>query len=177
MMATDNFCFYLQDRLIQTSQTGGQWYGDTSLFSIPCINLLYYLLKGMKLRRKGSFLFLAASNSTAASRSATTWLAAPTRRSTPPTRRCIDTSPSTPTRCRRQKPFFRSSMTSLVEINKLELTLAIFSSKGGAYQSRVNPVLHGHLQGSVPWNFSPPFLLPHHNRLECFPKTFTFTQV
>ncbi len=31
-MATDNFCFYLQNRLIQTSQTGGQWYSDTSPF-------------------------------------------------------------------------------------------------------------------------------------------------
>ncbi len=36
-MTTDNFCFYLQNRLIQTSQTGGQWYCDTSLFSIPFI--------------------------------------------------------------------------------------------------------------------------------------------
>jgi hypothetical protein len=35
-MTTDNFCFYLQNRLIQTSQTGGQQYSDTSLFSIPC---------------------------------------------------------------------------------------------------------------------------------------------
>jgi hypothetical protein len=34
-MTTDNFCFYLQSRLIQTSQTGGQWYSDTSYFSIP----------------------------------------------------------------------------------------------------------------------------------------------
>jgi len=38
-MTTDNFCFYLQNRLIQTSQTGGQWYDDTSPFSIPCLNL------------------------------------------------------------------------------------------------------------------------------------------
>jgi hypothetical protein len=29
------FCFYLQNRLIQTSQTGGQQYSDTSLISIP----------------------------------------------------------------------------------------------------------------------------------------------
>jgi hypothetical protein len=36
-MTTDNFCFYLQNRLIQTSQTGGQWYSDTSPFSIPCV--------------------------------------------------------------------------------------------------------------------------------------------
>ncbi len=35
-MATDNFCFFLQNRLIQTSQTGGQRYSDTSPFSIPC---------------------------------------------------------------------------------------------------------------------------------------------
>jgi hypothetical protein len=34
-MTTDNFCFYFQNRLIQTSQTGGQWYIDTSPFSIP----------------------------------------------------------------------------------------------------------------------------------------------
>jgi hypothetical protein len=34
-MTTDNFCFYLQNRLIQTSQTGGQQYSDTSPFSIP----------------------------------------------------------------------------------------------------------------------------------------------
>jgi hypothetical protein len=32
-MTTDNFCFYLQNRLIQTSQTGGQRYSD----SIPCL--------------------------------------------------------------------------------------------------------------------------------------------
>ncbi len=31
-MTTDNFCFYLQNRLIQTSQTGGQWYSDTLVF-------------------------------------------------------------------------------------------------------------------------------------------------
>jgi hypothetical protein len=34
-MTTDNFCYYLQNRLIQTSQTGGQWYSNTSPFSIP----------------------------------------------------------------------------------------------------------------------------------------------
>jgi hypothetical protein len=34
-MTTDNFCFYLKNRLIQSSQTGGQWYSDTSPFSIP----------------------------------------------------------------------------------------------------------------------------------------------
>jgi hypothetical protein len=29
-MTTDNICFYLQNTIIQTSQTGGQWYFDTS---------------------------------------------------------------------------------------------------------------------------------------------------
>jgi hypothetical protein len=38
-MTTDNFCFHLQNKLIQTSQTGGQWYSDTTPFSIPCSNL------------------------------------------------------------------------------------------------------------------------------------------
>jgi hypothetical protein len=38
-MITDNFCFYLQNRLIQTSQTGGQQYSDTSPFSIPSFSL------------------------------------------------------------------------------------------------------------------------------------------
>ncbi len=38
-MTTDNFCFYLENRLIQTSQTGGQWYSDSSPFSIPWIGL------------------------------------------------------------------------------------------------------------------------------------------
>ncbi len=39
-MTTDNFCFYLQNRLIQISQTGGQWYSDTSPISIPCFTPL-----------------------------------------------------------------------------------------------------------------------------------------
>jgi hypothetical protein len=42
-MTTDNFCFYLQYRLIQTSQTGGQPYSDASPFSIPWTNTLAYL--------------------------------------------------------------------------------------------------------------------------------------
>jgi hypothetical protein len=37
-MTTDSYCFYLQYRL-QTSQTGDQWYSDTSPFGIPG---LYY---------------------------------------------------------------------------------------------------------------------------------------
>jgi hypothetical protein len=34
-MITDNICFHLQMRLIQTSQTGGQWYSNISPFRIP----------------------------------------------------------------------------------------------------------------------------------------------
>ncbi len=34
-MTSENFCFHLQNRLIQTSQTGGQQYNDTFPFSIP----------------------------------------------------------------------------------------------------------------------------------------------
>ncbi len=40
-MTTDNFCFYLQKRLIQTSQTGGQRYSDTSPFNIPWPDTLF----------------------------------------------------------------------------------------------------------------------------------------
>jgi hypothetical protein len=40
-MTTEYFCFYLQNRLIQTSQTGGQWYSDSSPFSIPCRYIMY----------------------------------------------------------------------------------------------------------------------------------------
>ncbi len=36
-MTTDNFCFYLQNRLIKTGQTGGQWYIDTSPLVFPGI--------------------------------------------------------------------------------------------------------------------------------------------
>ncbi len=40
-MTTDNFCFNLQNRLTQTSQTGGQRYSDTSPFSIPWVSGLH----------------------------------------------------------------------------------------------------------------------------------------
>jgi hypothetical protein len=36
-MTTDNFRFYLQNRLIQTRQTGGQWYSDTYPLVFPAI--------------------------------------------------------------------------------------------------------------------------------------------
>jgi hypothetical protein len=34
-MTTDQFCFYLQNRLIQTCQTGGEQYSDTSPLVFP----------------------------------------------------------------------------------------------------------------------------------------------
>ncbi len=46
-MKTVNFCFYLQNRLIQISQTGGQWYSDTSPFSIPWSILLPLFYPGV----------------------------------------------------------------------------------------------------------------------------------
>ncbi len=36
-VTTDNFCLYLQNRLIQTGQTGVERYSDTSPFSILCL--------------------------------------------------------------------------------------------------------------------------------------------
>jgi hypothetical protein len=39
-MTTDNFCFYLQNRLILTSRTEGQRYSDTFPFSIACLNVI-----------------------------------------------------------------------------------------------------------------------------------------
>ncbi len=59
-MITDNFCFYLQNRLIQTSQTGGQWYNDTSPFSIPCLRDRFhqpFVCNGIK--NKKLYLFFA----------------------------------------------------------------------------------------------------------------------
>ncbi len=41
-MTTDNFCFYLQNRQIQASQTGGQQYSDTSPFSIPWLDVSFF---------------------------------------------------------------------------------------------------------------------------------------
>jgi hypothetical protein len=49
-MTTDNFYFYLQNRLVQTSQTGGQWYSDTSPFSIPCFSIHAFVATFTKAR-------------------------------------------------------------------------------------------------------------------------------
>jgi hypothetical protein len=52
-MITDIFGFYLQNRPIQTSQTGGQWYNDTSHFSIPWLN--YVGLPGSTTKNQAEF--------------------------------------------------------------------------------------------------------------------------
>jgi hypothetical protein len=38
-MTIDNFRFYLQNRQIQTGQTGDQLYSVTSLFGVPCLGM------------------------------------------------------------------------------------------------------------------------------------------
>jgi hypothetical protein len=50
-MTTDNFGFYLQNRLIQTSQTGGQWYPDTSPFSIPWVGFHCHQYGAIQMRK------------------------------------------------------------------------------------------------------------------------------
>jgi hypothetical protein len=44
LLKEGHFCLYLQNSLIQTSQTGGWWYSDTSPFSIPCLSLCLRVL-------------------------------------------------------------------------------------------------------------------------------------
>jgi hypothetical protein len=64
-MMTDNFCFYLLNRLIQTSQKGGQWFSDYSPFSIPWFELkksfnVYRQILFKDLRKVGlNFIHLA----------------------------------------------------------------------------------------------------------------------
>ncbi len=41
MMTTDHFCFYLQNRLIQTGQIGGQLYSDTSFLYCSLVIVSY----------------------------------------------------------------------------------------------------------------------------------------
>ncbi len=45
-MTTDNFCFYFQQRLIQSSQTGGQWYSNTFLLVFPACARLTPIVAG-----------------------------------------------------------------------------------------------------------------------------------
>jgi hypothetical protein len=54
-MTTDNFCFCLQNRLIQTNQTGGQWYSDTSPFSIPWLKVRLHMRRRWRFVKIGHF--------------------------------------------------------------------------------------------------------------------------
>ncbi len=63
-MTTDNFCFYLQKWVIQTSKTGGQLYSDTSPFSIPWIYIhKYFRLLCLGLCHKNKSIFILNYNS------------------------------------------------------------------------------------------------------------------
>jgi len=49
-VTTDNL--FLQNRLIQNSQTGGQWYSDTSPISIPWLNfsIAHFIIGDVQMR-------------------------------------------------------------------------------------------------------------------------------
>ncbi len=62
-----NFCFYLQNRLLQTNQTGGQRYSDTSPFSIPWLEYTRHLfgiisLKDLRFVFNLTFTFAGKTN-------------------------------------------------------------------------------------------------------------------
>jgi hypothetical protein len=64
-MATDNFCFYLLNRLIQTSQSGGQLYTDTppfeySLIPKSCQEKASFILPQTSVTKKNRFHLIAA---------------------------------------------------------------------------------------------------------------------
>jgi hypothetical protein len=44
-MINDNFYFYLQNRLIQTSQAGGQWYSDTFPLVFPGVCVCVFAIE------------------------------------------------------------------------------------------------------------------------------------
>ncbi len=54
-MTTYNFCFYLQNGLIQTSKTGGQLYSDASPFIILC--LVTWVIADSRQVRVGEIIF------------------------------------------------------------------------------------------------------------------------
>ncbi len=58
-MTTDNFCIYMQNRLIQTSQTGGQRYSDASPLVFPGQTFPPWILNG-DMQSQNRFLFLGA---------------------------------------------------------------------------------------------------------------------
>jgi hypothetical protein len=60
-MTADNFSFYLQNRVFQKSQTGGQWYSDTSPFSIPWLKAILKIMNGIKNRSAAVALMIEHS--------------------------------------------------------------------------------------------------------------------
>jgi hypothetical protein len=58
-MTAENFCFYLQNRLIQTSQTGGQQYSDTSPLVFP--GLGYSARKALAYLSSGLFAWIVSN--------------------------------------------------------------------------------------------------------------------
>jgi hypothetical protein len=62
-MTTDNLCFYWQNGLIQTSQTGGQWYSDTSPISIPWLILKFCAVLNVKKTYRHNLLAFVAGRS------------------------------------------------------------------------------------------------------------------
>ncbi len=57
-MTTDNFCFDLQNRLIETGQTGGQLYSDISPFSVPWLAFnTILILAWLNLTRKNTLAY------------------------------------------------------------------------------------------------------------------------
>jgi hypothetical protein len=57
-MTIANFWFYLQNRLIQMSQTGGQLYSDTSPFSIPCCHIPHFYETATDIKQSFAQLFI-----------------------------------------------------------------------------------------------------------------------
>ncbi len=63
---TDNFCFYLQNRLIQTIQTGGEQYSDTPPLVFPALK--HARAKLPTLLAQLSFVIFAVGQTVAASK-------------------------------------------------------------------------------------------------------------
>ncbi len=47
-MTTDNFSFYIQNRQIQTRQTGGKWYSDISTLVFPGLRVHIWQLLALE---------------------------------------------------------------------------------------------------------------------------------
>ncbi len=60
-MTTENFCFYLQTRQIQTSQTGGQRYNDTTPLVFPAITFATNFVAKKEKKSRARFVTRAPS--------------------------------------------------------------------------------------------------------------------